>query len=71
VIEAAESLAAALLNPTLPVALHPDIDSLSGLQERFALCGHPARFPQERADAELPRPGALRPAEWVPPADEE
>ncbi|WP_298456813.1 cellulase-like family protein [uncultured Cellulomonas sp.] len=54
------------------LVVHPYVYGvLDDLVGEFALRGDPADFPQERADAELLRPGAPRLVEWAPPADEE
>jgi hypothetical protein len=54
------------------LVVHPYVYGvLDDLVQEFALRGDPAHFPQERADAELLRPGAPRLSEWAPPADEE
>ncbi|WP_211234647.1 cellulase-like family protein [Glycomyces arizonensis] len=54
------------------LVFHPYVYGvLDDLVREFALRGAAADFPQERADAELLRPGAPRFAEWAPPADQE
>ncbi|MCL3861699.1 cellulase-like family protein [Actinotalea sp. K2] len=54
------------------LVFHPYVYGvLDDLVREFALRGDPADFPQDRADAELLRPGAPRLADWAPPADEE
>ncbi len=54
------------------LVFHPYVYGvLDELIEEFALRGDPADFPQERADAELLRPGAPRLADWAPPPESE
>lgn len=54
------------------LVVHPYVYGvLDDLVHEFALRGDPADFPQERADAELLRPGAPRLADWAPPPAEE
>ena len=57
---------------TQVLVVHPYVYGVLGdLVEEFALRGAPEDFPQERADAELLRPGSPRLGAWAPPADEE
>lgn len=54
------------------LVVHPYVYGvLDDLVHEFALRGEPADFPQERADAELLRPGAPRLADWAPPPAQE
>ncbi|GAB3654480.1 cellulase-like family protein [Glycomyces tarimensis] len=54
------------------LAFHPYVYGvLDDLVREFALRGDPEDFPQDRADAELLRPGAPRLADWAPPAESE
>jgi hypothetical protein len=53
------------------LVVHPYVYGvLDDLVREFALRGDPADFPQERADAELLRPGAPRFGDWAPPPEE-